>query len=226
MMAHDAEFFWNVIYISIKVAILSTVINIPPAVILGWVVAKKDFSGKFIVELAISLPLVLPPVVIGYLLLILMGREGPLGKLSSSLFGVDLVFTWVAAAVAASIVSFPLIVRAIVVAMKSVDPKLARSARSLGAGAARTFFTVTLPIAYQGVLAGVLLGFVRALGEFGATIIVAGNIPGRTQTLPQAIFGKVMLGKNEQAFQLITASVGLAIISILIHNWLLGKARR
>ena len=225
-MVPDAEFFWNVIYISVKVAILSTVINIPIAVILGWIVAKKNFSGKFVVELVISLPLVLPPVVIGYFLLIMMGREGPLGKLASSLLGMDLVFTWVAAAVAASIVSFPLMVRAIVVAMKTVDPKLERSARSLRAGATRTFFTVTLPIAYPGVLAGVLLGFVRALGEFGATIIVAGNIPGRTQTLPLAIYGKVMLGKNEQALQLIMASVGLAIISIIIHNWLLGKARR
>ena len=225
-MVPDAEFFWNVIYISVKVAVLSTVINIPPAIMLGWIVAKKDFPGKFVVELVISLPLVLPPVVIGYFLLILMGREGPLGKLSSSLFGMNLVFTWVAAAIAASIVSFPLMVRAIVVAMKSVDSKLERSARSLGAGALRTFFTVTLPIAYQGVLAGVLLGFVRALGEFGATIIVAGNIPGRTQTLPLAIFGKVTLGKNEQALQLIIASVCLAVISIMIHNWLLGKARR
>jgi len=126
----------------------------------------------------------------------LVGREAPLGQLSRFIFGADIVFTWVASAIAASVVSFPLMVRAIIVAMQGVDTTLERSARSLGAGPLRTFLKITMPLCYNGLVAGILLGFVRAIGEFGATIVVAGNIPGRTQTIPLAIYSKVQLGKR------------------------------
>ena len=177
-------------------------------------------------ETVISLPLALPPVVTGYFLLILVGRESAIGQISQFLFGNDIVFTWVASAIAASVVSFPLMVRAIIVAMQGVDTTLERSARSLGAGPIRTFLQITLPLCYNGLVAGILLGFVRAIGEFGATIVVAGNIPGRTQTIPLAIYSKVQLGKDSEAINLIIISTVLAIITLMIHHWLIVRGTR
>jgi molybdate transport system permease protein len=139
--------------------------------------------------------------------------------------GVDIVFTWVAAALAAAVVSFPLLFRAVMAAMETVDERLELSARSLGAGWLRVALTITIPLAYRGILAGLLLGFVRALSEFGATIVVAGNIPGRTQTLPLAIFENVQLGEDADALTLVAVSMSLAVISLLVHNWLLERTR-
>ena len=177
-------------------------------------------------EVLISLPLAVPPVAIGFSLLLLLGREGPVGTVFHALFGVDIVFTWFAAAVAAAVVSFPFIVRAMMVAMAEVDERFELAARGLGAGAWRVAFTITIPLAYRGVLAGILLGFVRALSEFGATIIVAGNIPGRTQTLPLAIYSKVQLRDDHAAMIMVGASIVLAMGTLILHNWLLQKARR
>ncbi|MDP7534895.1 MAG: molybdate ABC transporter permease subunit, partial [SAR202 cluster bacterium] len=188
-------------------------------------VVKRRVRGRFIIEVLASLPLALPPVVSGYFLLLVLGRDGPVGVALRNTLGVDVVFTWVAAALAAAVVSFPLLVRAVMAAMEAVDERLELSARSLGAGPIRVALTITLPLAYRGILAGLLLGFVRALSEFGATIVVAGNIPGRTQTLPLAIFESVQLGEDADALTLVVVSMSLAVISLLIHNWLLQRTR-
>ena len=140
------------------------------------------------------------------------------------MFGYELVFTWFAAAIAAAIVSFPLMVRSIIVSMSSIDGQLENSARALGAGPVRTFLTVTIPLSYHGIVAGLLLGFVRSLSEFGATIIVAGNIPGRTQTLPLALFSKIQLGENGEAVRLMIACIVLAIITLGVHHFLLSRS--
>jgi len=216
----------ELILLSIKVATVATLINIPIAIYIGWLIGRKNIKGKVILETVISLPLALPPVVTGYFLLILVGRESAFGQISQFLFGTDIVFTWVASAMAASVVSFPLMVRAIIVAMQGVDITLERSARSLGAGPIRTFILITLPLCYNGLVAGILLGFVRAIGEFGATIVVAGNIPGRTQTIPLAIYSKVQLGKDSEAMNLIIVSTILAIITLIIHHWLIVRGSR
>ena len=213
----------ELILLSIQVAAVATLINIPIAVYIGWLIGRRNIRGKLILETVISLPLALPPVVTGYFLLILVGRESAIGQISQFLFGNDIVFTWVASAIAASVVSFPLMVRAIIVAMQGVDTTLERSARSLGAGPIRTFLQITLPLCYNGLVAGILLGFVRAIGEFGATIVVAGNIPGRTQTIPLAIYSKVQLGKDSEAINLIIISTVLAIITLIIHHWLIVR---
>ena len=214
----------EIIFLTVKISVLATVLNIPIALLIGWAVGRKEFRGKFLLELIVSLPLALPPVVLGYTLLLLVGREGPIGRLSTALFGTDIVFTWVAATLAAAVVSLPLMARATIVSMSSVDETLERSARSLGAGPFRTFLTITVPLSYHGVLGGVLLGFVRALAEFGATIIVAGNIPGRTQTIPLAIYNKVQLGRNDEALVLVAVSVALAVCTLTVYTWLLSKS--
>ena len=216
----------ELILLSIQVAAVATLINIPIAVYIGWLIGRRNIRGKLILETVISLPLALPPVVTGYFLLILVGRESAIGQISQFLFGNDIVFTWVASAIAESVVSFPLMVRAIIVAMQGVDTTLERSARSLGAGPIRTFLQITLPLCYNGLVAGILLGFVRAIGEFGATIVVAGNIPGRTQTIPLAIYSKVQLGKDSEAINLIIISTVLAIITLIIHHWLIVRGTR
>ena len=216
----------ELILLSIQVAAVATLINIPIAVYIGWLIGRRNIRGKLILETVISLPLALPPVVTGYFLLILVGRESAIGQISQFLFGNDIVFTWVASAIAASVVSFPLMVRAIIVAMQGVDTTLERSARSLGAGPIRTFLQITLPLCYNGLVAGILLGFVRAIGEFGATIVVAGNMPGRTQTIPLAIYSKVQLGKDSEAINLIIISTVLAIITLIIHHWLIVRGTR
>ena len=187
----------DAILISLQVAFVATTINLPLALLLSWLVVKKRIRGAFLLDILASLPLAVPPVVVGYMLLLMFGRRGPLGRLLEAALGWDIVFTWVAAAIAAAIVSFPLTARAIMVAMQGVDERIERSARSLGAGPLRVVFTITLPLAYRGILAGVLLGFVRAISEFGATIVVAGNLVGKTRTLPVAIYHNVQLGARQ-----------------------------
>ena len=215
----------SLILLTLQIAVVATVINLPIAIGLSWLIVKRRVRGSFLLDVLVSLPLALPPVVSGYFLLLLLGREGPVGSLIRDILGVDIVFTWVAAALASAVVSFPLMARGVMTAIEGVDERLERSARSLGAGALRVAFTITLPLAYRGIMAGVLLGFVRALSEVGATIGVAGNIPGRTQTLPLAIFEKVQLGRDADALRLVGVSIALAVATILVHNWLLSKSR-
>ena len=215
----------SLILLTLQIAVVATVINLPIAIGLSWLIVKRRVRGSFLLDVLVSLPLALPPVVSGYFLLLLLGRQGPVGSLIRDTLGADIVFTWVAAALASAVVSFPLMARGVMTAIEGVDERLERSARSLGAGALRVAFTITLPLAYRGIMAGVLLGFVRALSEFGATIVVAGNIPGRTQTLPLAIFEKVQLGRDADALRLVGVSIALAVATILVHNWLLSKSK-
>lgn len=216
----------DAIVISLQVAFVATLINLPIALLLSWLVVKKRVRGAFLLDILASLPLAVPPVVVGYMLLLMFGRRGPLGRLLDAALGWDLVFTWVAAAIAAAIVSFPLTARAIMVAMQGVDERIERSARSLGAGPLRVVFTITLPLAYRGILAGVLLGFVRAISEFGATIVVAGNLVGKTRTLPVAIYHNVQLGRDKDALILVAVSIVLAIAALAVHNWLVARSNR
>ena len=214
------------ILLTLQVAVAATLINVPLALAVSWLVVKRRVPGRILIEAVISLPLALPPVAVGLFLLLLLGRDGPIGDLLDDLLGVEIVFTWVAAAIASAVVSFPLMARAIMVAMGDVDERLEMSARSLGAGPLRVAATITVPLAYRGILAGLLLGFVRALGEFGATITVAGNIPGRTQTLPLAIYQNVQTRDDDTALALAGVSIVLAVATLLAHNWLLERGRR
>ncbi len=216
----------TILILTLQVAVVATLINLPFALAISWLLVKRRFKGQIVLDVLVSLPLAVPPVAIGFFLLLILGREGPIGSLVHSLFGADLVFTWVAAAIASAVVSFPLVARTIMVAMNDVDERLETSARSLGAGPWRVAMTVTLPLAYRGILAGVLLGFVRALSEFGATITVAGNIPGKTQTLPLAIYSNVLLRDDATALRLVGFSIALAVITLVVHNWLLERYRK
>lgn len=214
---------WGTLGLTLQIALVATLIDFPIALALSWLIVKKRVRGRTILDVLASLPLAVPPVAIGYILLILLGRNGPIGGFLHGTLGLDVVFTWVAAALASAIVSFPLMARAIMVAMDGVDERFEMSARSLGAGTMRVIMTITVPLAYRGILAGVLLGFVRALSEFGATIVVAGNIPGKTQTIPLAIYADVQLGDNAAAMRFVAISIALAVATLLMHNWLLGR---
>ena len=213
----------SIVALSLQVALVATAVTLPLGMFVAWLLVRKQFRGKFALDVIVSLPLALPPVVIGYALLWVVGTNGWIGRLSESLFGSTLAFTWIAASLAAAIVSLPLVVRSFAAALAGVDPRLEVAARGLGAGSVRTFLTITLPLAYRGVIAGVLLGFVRALSEFGATIVVAGNIPGRTQTVPSAIFTRISAGDTDAAWRLALASVVLGVIALAIHNWWLKR---
>ena len=219
-------FPFRTLAITLQVAAVATLMNIPLALALGWLVAKKRVRGRFFLDALASLPLALPPVAIGYALLLAVGPNGPVGRVAEDLFGARIVLTWFAAALAAAVVSFPLVARAFITAMEGVDERVERSARSLGAGPMRVFFTITLPIARRGILAGALLGFVRALSEFGATIVVAGNVRGETQTLPLAIYENIQLGRDSQTLVLVALSIALAAVSVAVHNWLMAKGER
>ena len=217
-MLSSSEF--QVLGLSLQVAALGTLIGLPIALWVGWLLAKSSMRGKPVLDTLVSFPLVLPPVVTGYLLLILLGPDGPIGRVLESLFGVDLVFTWVAAALAAGLVSLPLMVRAIEVAMAGVDPRLELASRSLGAGAFKTFARVTVPLAYRGILAAGLIAFARGLGEFGATMVVAGNIPGKTQTMPLLIYNRIQTGDDMAAVRILVASLVLALLALSAHRYL------
>jgi len=214
-----------IVVFSLQVAFVATGVTLPIGLITAWLLVRKNFRGKFALDVLVSLPLALPPVVVGYVLLWIVGTHGWVGQLSHWLFGSTLAFTWFAAVLASSVVSFPLVVRSFTVALAGVDPRLEVAAKGLGAGSLRTFLTVTLPLAQRGVIAGVLLGFVRALSEFGATIIVAGNIPGRTQTVPTAIFTRISAGDTNSAWGLAIVSLVLGVIALGVHNWLLNRPR-
>lgn len=199
--------------LSIRVAAIATLVILPPGVALGWLLARRELPGKALVETLTALPLVLPPTAVGYLLLRLLARDGPLGE---RVLGVDLdlLFTWKGAALASALMALPLVVRTARVAFEEVDPRLEGMARTLGLGPWRAFQKVTLPLARRGLAAAAVLGFSRALGEFGATVIVAGNIPGQTQTLPLAIFADLQLGRDAEAMTLVGITVALAFVTL------------
>jgi molybdate transport system permease protein len=211
--------------LSIEVALAATLLTLPPGLALGWLLARRELPGKALLETVTALPLVLPPTAVGYLLLRLLARDGPFGARTLG-FDLDLLFTLKGAMLASAMMSFPLVVRTARVAFAEVDPRLEAMARTLGLGRLRTFFEVTVPLARRGLGAAAVLGFARALGEFGATIMVAGNIPGKTQTLALAIFSAFEVGRDDDALTLVGITVVLAFAALWTTEALLRKGRR
>ncbi|MFQ5707223.1 MAG: molybdate ABC transporter permease subunit [bacterium] len=217
----------QILLLSLKVASLATVAILPVGTYLGWLLSRKSFLGKSLLDGVVNFPLVLPPVVTGYFLLFLLGPQGVVGQFLQRWFGFRLAFTWKAAAVAAAVVSLPLLVRSVRVAVDSVDAKLEEAARVLRASEWSIFVRITLPLAANGILAGSVLAFARGLGEFGATIVFASNIPGKTQTIPLAIFTYLnQPGGESKAQILVIISMVVAYLSILVNEWLLRKFKK
>ncbi len=218
---------WQVILLSLKVAFWSVTLSLPFAIAIAWLLARTNFPGKSLFDAVVHLPLVLPPVVVGYFLLLSLGRKGPIGELLYTWFGITVVFTWMGAVIACAVMGFPLMVRAIRLSMEAIDPKLEQAARTLGAGGLARFFVVTLPLALPGVVTGMLLSFARSLGEFGATITFVSNIPGQTRTLPLAIYTLTQVpGGDEQALRLCAIAVVLSIAALLVSETLVRRASR
>lgn len=213
---------WFPVFLSLRVAVIAVFLVTCLGLPLSRLLARREFYGKDFVEAALTLPLVLPPSVVGYGLLMLIGKNGLLGRLLSDL-GISLIFTWWAAILASTVVAFPLMYQSAKAAFKSVDENYEKAARTLGAGEWRIFFTVTLPLAWPGIIAGLVLSFARALGEFGATLMVAGNIPGQTQTVPLAIYFAVEAGNNETAKTLVAI---ITIFSFSVIFWVNRWAKR
>ena len=208
---------------TIGVALLSTLLILPPGIGLGWLLARRRWPGKALVETLVALPLVIPPVATGLVLLKLFGKHGPLGAFLQQVLGVEIVFTWKAVVIATAAMALPLLVRAARVAFEEVPERLEQVARTLGASPLRTFFAISLPLARRGLAAGTVLAFARALGEFGATVMVAGMIPGETVTLALGIYHEVQLGHDESALALLGVSVALAFGALATSEWLLRR---
>ena len=217
---------WQIVWFTAWVAALSTLVILPFGLALAWVLARRDWPGKSIVETLVTLPLVLPPVATGLILLKIFGRRGAVGGFLHDQLNFDVIFTWRAVLLALSVMSLPLLVRSARVAFEEVNPRLEQIARTLGAGNWRVFFTITVPLAARGIIAGMILAFARALGEFGATIMVAGNIPGKTSTLSLTIFQDVQLGQDTDAFRLLGVSVVLAFTAVWFSEFLLRRKRK
>jgi molybdate transport system permease protein len=211
---------------TLGIAAAATAWILPPGVALGWALSRCGWRGRAAVEALVSLPLVLPPTAVGLALLLLLGRDGLLGGPLHRWLGIEVAFTWKAVVVASGVVAFPLLVRSVRSALEEVDPRLLGVARTLGRGPAGAFFAVHLPLAWRGVLAGTVLAFARALGEFGATVLVAGNIPGRTQTLALAIFQRVQVGRDREAMVLAGVSALLAFAAMVAVEWLTRRREK
>ncbi len=207
---------WDALALSVQIGLVAVAGSLPFGVFIGWVLAKKSFPGKLLVELIVMLPLVLPPIVTGFLLLLLFGRKGIVGGWLEQTLGVSLIFNWKGAALASAVVSFPLMVRAIRLSFSAIDPRWERVARSLGASRRDAFWSVTLPLARPGIIAGCVLSFARCIGEFGATIMIAGNIPGETRTIPLFIYNQLEVpGGWEESYRLVIVSVLISAIALL-----------
>jgi molybdate transport system permease protein len=217
---------WQFVWFTFIMALTSTLIVIPLGLALAYSLAKGNWPGKLLLDTLVTLPLVLPPVVTGLVLLKAFGRRGPLGHWLHQHFGLDIIFTWRAVILALVVMSLPLFVRAARSALEGVNPAVEQIARTLGANEWRVFFTVSLPLARRGVLAGTLLALARAMGEFGATILVAGNIPGKTTTLSVAIYQHIQLGENGQAWALATISAVLAFLAVAVSQLLVREQPR
>lgn len=205
---------WSAFALSLKVAGWATLVDLLLGVAVGYLLARRRFPGRELLDTLLTLPMVMPPTVLGYYLLVLIGRQGWLGAWLQDSFGINLIFTWQGAAIAAAVVIFPLVFKPARAAFETVDVQLEQAARVLGVSETALFFRVTLPLAWRGILAGVLLGFARALGEFGATLMVAGSIPGRTQTLSIAVYEAVQAGQDDTAnlLVLLTSAVCVAVL--------------
>ncbi len=216
---------WKIVWFTAWVSALSTLMILPFGLGAAWLLARRQWRGKSLVETLISLPLVMPPVATGLILLKLLGRRGPVGSFLHDTLNLDIIFTWRGVLVSLGVMSFPLLVRSARVAFEEVNPRLEQIAGTLGASAARVFCTITLPLALRGIVSGMLMAFARALGEFGATIMVAGNIPGETSTISLSIFQSVQLGQDAQAFRLLGVSVALAFLAVWTGEWLLQRKK-
>lgn len=214
------------IFLSLRVAIYCTIISLPIALFIGYKMARNDFWGKSVIESILHLPLVMPPVTTGYLLLLFLGSNSVMGKWFYESFGIKLAFSFPAAVIAAVIVSFPLMVRSIRIAMEMVDTGLEEASRILGASKIKTFIRITFPLALPGIISGVILSFARSLGEFGATITFAGNITGETQTLPLAIFSYMQIpGQEGATIRLVVVSVIISLIAMILSEWFIKRLK-
>ncbi|HEY1582278.1 MAG TPA: molybdate ABC transporter permease subunit [Chthoniobacterales bacterium] len=214
---------WEVVRFTLLACTFSTVLILPFGLGIAWLLARPRWFGKSLVETIVTLPLVMPPVATGLILLKLLGRRGSLGDFLQRHFDLDVVFTWRAVVIAAAVMSFPLLVRSARVGFQEVNRRYEQIARTLGAGEWRVFATVSLPLAARAILGGVLLAFARAVGEFGATILVAGNIPGETTTLSLRIYEAVQLGHDATAYRLLVVCIAIAFLAVFTSEWLLRK---
>lgn len=214
---------WQAVRFTLAACAASTLVILPFGLAVAWLLARPRWSGKSIVETLVTLPLVMPPVATGLILLKLLGRRGSLGGWLHRAFDLDIVFTWRAVVIAAAVMSFPLLVRSARVGFQEVNRRYEQMARTLGAGEWRVFWTISLPLATRAICGGVLLAFARAVGEFGATILLAGNIPGETQTLSLRIYEAVQLGHDATAYRLLLACVVIAFVAVFSAEWLLRK---
>jgi molybdate transport system permease protein len=218
---------WGIVALSLKVGGVAMAVTLPIAFALAWLLARVRFPGKVVVDAAIHLPLVVPPVVTGWLLLLAFGPNGPIGAWLQDWFGMTVLFRWTGAAIAAGVMALPLMVRAMRISIEAVDKRLENAARTLGAGPWRVFWTLTLPLSIPGVLAGAVLGFARSIGEFGATITFVSNVPGETQTLPLAIYSALQQpGADALVWRLSCVSVGLSLIALIASELLTRRAGR
>ena len=216
---------WTAVELSLRIAVVATACALPFGIAIGWLLARRNFWGKTILDGLVFLPLVLPPVVTGYLLLISFGRRGPVGQFLYEYFGIVLSFRWTGAALSCGVMGFPLLVRPIRLAFEAIDRRLEDAAATLGANAVLAFVTVTLPLALPGVIVGVVLCFARALGEFGATITFVSNIPGETQTISAAIYTLTQVpGGDAAAGRLVLIAIALAFAALVVSEWLSRRA--
>ena len=221
-----SEFEIEAIWLSAKVSLWAVVLTLPLALAVAWLLARRQFPSKWLVDGIVHLPLVVPPVVVGYILLSLLGRASAVGAWLAETFGLALVFSWRGAALAAGVMAFPLMVRAMRLSLEAVDRRLEVAARTLGAGPARVFATITLPLIFPGVLTATVLGFARALGEFGATITFAGNVPGETRTLPLAIYSALQSVEGQEAsFRLTIIAIVIAVVALAASEAIARRMR-
>ncbi|GHC31088.1 MULTISPECIES: molybdate ABC transporter permease subunit [Gemmobacter] len=212
---------WRAVALSLRVSLWAVAASLPFGILTAYALARWEFRGKQVLNGIVHLPLILPPVVTGYLLLLTFGRKGAVGQILDQWFGIVLAFRWTGAALAAAVMAFPLMVRAIRLAVEAVDPKLEQAAGTLGASRPWVFLTVTLPLILPGVLAGTILAFAKAMGEFGATITFVSNIPGQTQTLPSAIYAFLQVpGGEKEAARLVLVAVGIAMAALMLSEWI------
>lgn len=218
---------WTAVFLSLRVSLVATLMSLPLAIWVAHLLVRGRFRGKQVLNALVHLPLVLPPVVTGYLLLLTFGRRAPVGQFLEQTFGFVLAFRWTGAALAAAVMAFPLMVRAIQIAIEAVDPKLEEAAATLGASRWFTFRHVTLPLIFPGVIAGSVLGWAKAMGEFGATITFVSNIPGETQTVPSAIYAALQVpGRENEVLKLVLISAVLAVGALLVSEWLVHRSRK
>jgi molybdate transport system permease protein len=216
---------WTAILLSLRVATVATLVATPIGIAIAWLLARRDFWGKSLIDALVHLPLVLPPVVTGYLLLLALGRRGFLGEFLADRLGIVFAFRWTGAVISCGVMAFPLLVRPIRLSIEAVDQRLEQAAETLGAGRAQVFLTVTLPLALPGVLAGMVLGFAKAIGEFGATITFVSNIPGETQTISSAIYSLIQTPDGDPAaLRLVVVSAIIAIAALIGAEWFAQRA--